>query len=343
MKRLLVLLTLVAVVVAGLVIFNPLALLPAAEVEPGPPLRETAQASVRDLSTTFEAEAGDIVFDGERPVTDPQPGTIGWIAEPEQELAAGDVLYERDLQPVVFMVGDVPAWRSMGRDDVGEDVAQLEANLLALGYGTESDFTVDDTFTSATEVIVERWQADLGVEQTGSVALGDVVFGPADARVGTVSAAVGDSTAAVAPLLVLSSQERELVFTIGAETIGFIAEGTEVNGQLPDRSNVAASVTSITPAGGGLSTVTAELSDTEAALPLGDAIPVSVSWSETLAVDAVTVPATALIRLDSGQYVVEVVERSGETGLVVVEPGDRFGTSVHIEEGIEAGTTVVAP
>lgn len=343
MKRLLIVVVLTVAATAVAVVFNPLALLPTAEVEPGSPPRETAESAVRDLQSTFEAEDGNIVFADERPVNDGQPGTVGWITDPERELVAGDVLYERDLQPVVYLVGDVPAWRTMSADDVGADVAQLEANLLALGYGTESEFTVDDSFTSATATIVERWQADLGVAETGSVALGDVVFGPAGARVGSVAASVGDQTVS-STLLVLSSAEREMVFTVGAETLGFISPGTVVRGQLPDRSTVEATVVDINPAGDGLSLINAAISSAEGdVLPLGDAIPISVSWSQVLSADATTVPASSVIRLDSGHYAVEVVDEPGSTELVVVEVGDRFGTNVEILAGLEPGVTVIAP
>ncbi|MGI9598699.1 MAG: hypothetical protein ACR2QK_21220 [Acidimicrobiales bacterium] len=348
MRRLILLGGLGVAVTAGAIIFNPLALLPAPEAESGPAPRETAQVTVRDLERTFEADDGNIVFVGERAVTDARPGTIGWIVDPEQELAPGDVLYERDQQPVVLLAGDVPAWRTMGVDDVGTDVAQLEANLLALGYGDESEFTDDDTFTSTTAVIVERWQADLGVEQTGTVALGDVVFsgivsGPTGGRVGSVAASVGDSTVG-STLLVLSTADRELVFTVGAESIGYISEGTVVSGRLPDRSSVEATVVDITPIGNGQSRVTARIVAADSVeLPLGDAIPVTVSWTEVLSAEAVTVPAGAVIRLDRGGYAVEVVSDRAGTELVAVEVGAHFGTDVEILAGIEPDTTVIAP
>lgn len=341
--RFIVALAVVAIVVTGLVLFNPLTLLPAAEVESGPPPRETAQVLIEDLEIDFEATEGSLEFLDQMTVNDPQSGVVGWIVDAETVVEAGDVLYERDQQPVVLFDGQSPAWRTMSIGDVGQDVAQLESNLLALGYGTEAEFTVDDTFTSATAVIVERWQADLGGDETGSVAQGDVVFGPAPARVGTVTATVGSATDA-GPILVLSSMDRELVFTISAATVENIGPGSTVDGRLPDRSTIAGTVTEIVPAGSGFSRVDAALIiDEGTELPAGDSIPVTVTWSDVQATDALTVAASALLRLDQGGYAVEVVDEPGHTVLVPVTVGVRYASRVQILDGLEPQSIIVAP
>ena len=308
-------------------------------------VRGTTSVAVQNLESTFEADSGEIVFVGETTITDPQNGVVSSILPTESAVGPGDVLYVRDDQPVVLLPGAVPAWRTMTVDDVGVDVAQLEAALLGLGYGTEAEFTVDDTFTTATAAIVERWQADLGVDETGSVALGDVAFGPEEARVGTVTAVVGDSTQGT-DLLTLTDAGRHISFIVPAESIGFISTGTVVSARLPDRATVEGTVTGIAPAGGGLSTVTAALATSDAegsetVLPNGDSIPVTVTWTDVVAQEAATLPAAALLRLDNGSYAVELVTGDDETELVNVMVGQRVGSQIEILTGVAPGDEVI--
>ncbi len=334
---------LVCLAVAGVgVVYNPLSLLPEDETEAGRAPRATTEVLISDLVSTFEAETGSIEFVDQVTVTGVASGTIGWIAEDGSQVDAGEPVYERDLHPVVLLVGDTPAWRTMTEGDVGQDVAQLEQNLEMLGYGTEDEFTVDDTYTSATEVIVERWQADLGVAETGTVAFGDLVFGPAGAQVGSVLASVGDESASTA-ILTLTGQERALTFTVSAESVGSVGSDLEVSARLPDRSTVTAVVDSVASSGAGLSTVTATLIEDQTPLPDGDAIPVTVSWRTTVAAEAVTVPAGALLRLDSGGYALELVNDDGTTEVIPVVPGANVGTSVQILDGVTPGVRIIAP
>jgi peptidoglycan hydrolase-like protein with peptidoglycan-binding domain len=341
---------LLVAIVAAVALFAPFGILELAE--PSDPAADgtvgvvfdTASATVQNLESTFETEDANIVFVGEITITDPQQGTIGWIVGTETTVEPGDVLYERDDQAVTLMTGSVPAWRTMQVDDVGQDVAQLEANLLALGYGTEAEFTVDGTYTSATAAIVQRWQTDVGAEDTGSVAFGDVVFGPEQARVGVVSAAVGDTTGAGAPLFTLSSTERQLNFTVDAELIGTIATGTSISARLPDRSTVEGNIVAVAPAGSGISTVTAALNtNNDAPLPQGDSIPVTVSWADVVADEAVTIPAGAILRLDGGHYAVQVVSDDGDTTLTPIEVGAKVGSAVQVVSGLEPDDEVIAP
>lgn len=66
---------------------------------------------------------------------------------------------------------------------VGPDVFQLETALVALGYDPDGEVTVDREFTSLTAAMVERWQADLGIEVDGIVESDDVVFIPGPAQI----------------------------------------------------------------------------------------------------------------------------------------------------------------
>lgn len=87
---------------------------------------------------------------------------------------------------------------------VGPDVQQLEAALVSMGYDPSGEVTVDREFTSETAAMVERWQADLGVEVDGVVGLDDIVFLPGPAHVVAITDSPGASTPGI-PVAELST------------------------------------------------------------------------------------------------------------------------------------------
>ncbi|MGA9596944.1 MAG: peptidoglycan-binding domain-containing protein, partial [Acidimicrobiia bacterium] len=92
-------------------------------------------------------------------------GVVTDVVAAGDTIVQGDVLYRVNGEPVVAMYGDVPAYRTLrdlSDNMTGDDVLQLEQNLVALGYDPDSLASVDDEFTSYTATMVERWQADLG-------------------------------------------------------------------------------------------------------------------------------------------------------------------------------------
>ena len=112
-------------------------------------------------------------------------GVVTEVVAAGETIEQGDVLYRVDGEPVVVMYGDIPAYRTLrdlSDNMTGADVLQLETALVALGYDPDSLASVDEEFTDYTETMVERWQEDLGVEETGIVALGDVIFIPESSR-----------------------------------------------------------------------------------------------------------------------------------------------------------------
>lgn len=335
--------TLVLAVVAAiavLVLLDPVSDLFEDEAAEADVPRDRSEITEATLSTSIDAEGELVAVEG-RTVTATGPGTITAVATVGQSVTANTMLYEVDGQPVVALIGDVPSWRTMTVDDAGADVAQLERNLADLGYDPDGEMTVDDTFTSVTAEVVERWQTDLGVPVTGSVTDASVVFVPQGSEVTSVSASVGRSLAgAASPVLRVSTSERELRFTVAVADLDAVADGTEVEARLPDRSTITAVVSDVRSTGQGWEAVAAI--DQGAAVPDGERIPVDVSWSEVLADQATTVRANALTRLDSGAYVVEVVDGTS-TRFVEVEIGARSGSMVEIISDLAPGTTVISP
>ncbi|MEM8926451.1 MAG: peptidoglycan-binding protein [Actinomycetota bacterium] len=306
------------------------------------PARARSEIAVTSLRRTVEAE-GEVVYAENRPVAAGQ-GTITDIVAVGTPVDAGTVLFGLDDSPTVALTGDVPAWRAMTDDDEGPDVAQLESNLVALGYDGGA-LTVDEVFTDYTATVVERWQADLGIDTTGVVAAGAVAFVPEGAVVTTVDAAVGDAVgAAASPLLTVSAGPRRITFAVAAADTDAIAEGTSVQARLPDRTTVTATVTSLTPQADGSLLAVATI-DPEATgdLPAGISVPVDVQWTTDVALDVLTVRANALTRLDTGEYVLEVVGPAGSTEFVPVEIGARSGSTVEIVTDLAPGTVVITP
>lgn len=103
-------------------------------------------------------------------------GTVTTVqVDTGQEVSAGSVLYTVDLRPVVIAQGKIPAFRSLTTDSSGEDVAQLQTMLLALGFYT---YSVDGEFDWVTKQSVEAWQESLGIESDGTVQAGDIIYVP---------------------------------------------------------------------------------------------------------------------------------------------------------------------
>ncbi len=339
-------LALALAVVAGLILVDPLARLGGDEGE-ATAERDVAEITVRTLSTTNEAD-GEIVFVDRRPVTTLRAGTITSIAAVGTEVSSGSAVYALDEVPTIALAGAVPAWRAMTVDDVGVDVAQLEAALVELGYDPDGEVTVDDAYTTVTATMVERWQADAGLAVTGTVDLGSVLFVPDGAGLASVVTGVGRSVTAGTEVAVLTSGRQQLEVTIAADRRASIEVGDAVTARLPDRATVDATIVEITPAGGGGWSATARLdgallTDGGSPLPDGEAVPVTVSWTEVVAEEVTTVSAGALTRLDSGAYAVEVVDDQGTTHVVEVGIGRASGSSIEIVTDLPSGTVVVAP
>lgn len=99
----------------------------------------------------------------------------GAAVAPGDAVSQGSVLYTVDLRPVVVAQGVVPAFRVIAEKTKGPDVAQLQSMLADLGfYGGGADGDAG----AGTVAAVKDWQESLGLERTGVVQPGDVIFAP---------------------------------------------------------------------------------------------------------------------------------------------------------------------
>src|SRR5262249_52565530 len=116
------------------------------------------------------------------------------LPSPGRGVRRGGAVYAGDGQPVRVLYGSLaggPAFRP-GMSS-GRDVAQLNANLSALGYGGGLG---GESFTAATRRAIAALQARRGLAQTGVLPLGSVAFTPGPVRVTRVGPAVGEAVQA---------------------------------------------------------------------------------------------------------------------------------------------------
>jgi multidrug efflux pump subunit AcrA (membrane-fusion protein) len=267
-------------------------------------------------------------------------------------------LYRVDQVPVVLLYGPIPAYRTLaeGETAAGGDVAQLNHDLVALGDVAKSEVDAAwDEFHWATRVGVEKLQAHLGVEQTGELPLGDVVFLPNAARVTTLQAGLG--APATGPVLSTSSRVRTVTVALEPDLTSQAKAGDRVAITLPNGETTAGRVTSVGkvatvpsnnpggPDSGPTIPVHIRLIHPRAAGSLDQAL-VTVAIIDQTVHDVLAVPVTALLARSGGGYAVEVVAGDGTHHLVQVTPGlfDDVAGMVQVSgPQLRAGQRIVVP
>ena len=92
-----------------------------------------------DLSATTPV-AATLGYAGSYPVTGQGTGTLTWLPPAGQVIRQGQVLYKTDNgSPVVLLYGSVPDWRALDEGVIGQDVSQLNHDLVGLGYADRAD------------------------------------------------------------------------------------------------------------------------------------------------------------------------------------------------------------
>jgi hypothetical protein len=263
----------------------------------------------------------------------------------------GGSLYAIGGQPVILLYGDVPQWRAFAPGmSPGRDVAELNANLRALGYGPLGG----DAFTSATESAVGRLQTANGMGATGSLLLGSVTFEPGAVRVTSVTPTDG-AAVQPGPVLGITSVRRVVTIALDASQQSSVKVGDPVVITLPDNSTTPGHVTYVgtvatTPSdqngnGGGSPTIEVDVTPNRpGATGRLDQAPVDVSITTATVKNALVVPVNALLSLTSGGYAVEVVT-AGVHSLVGVSLGlfDDADGLVQVTGSLHPGQRVVVP
>ncbi|MFF5365596.1 peptidoglycan-binding protein [Streptomyces sp. NPDC013187] len=198
----------------------------------------------------------------------------------------------------------------------GMDVLQFESNLAALGY---TGFTVDEEFTGLTARAVKRWQKSLGLPQTGTVGIGDVVYSAGKVRIGHAGVRLGSP--ATDDVLTYTGTSRKVVVNASAAEDSWAVRGATVTIGLPDGKSVKGEVASVgksatAPEGGGgeeggsaapTVPVTITIEDQKSVGRLESA-PVTVEYVGRERADVLTVPVAALVALAEGGHGLETAD-----------------------------------
>jgi hypothetical protein len=295
-----------------------------------------------------------------------ETGTLGYAARPDGSPysvvnqasgpftalpSVGDVIrcggppYRVADEPVVLLCGRTPAYRPLTDGLDGPDARQLERNLDDLGHDG-----------------IEELQEALGVEETGTLALGSVVFAPGPLRMAEVAATTGAPARPGAPLGRATSTRRRVEVELGASQAAAVEAGDRAQVTLPDNRTTPGVVTAVGSVAGGASEeddqASAGAGAPSATIPVSirlrrprdvrelEQAPVGVQITTDGVRDALSVPVTALLALARGGYAVEVVGPGGSRELVPVELGlfDQAAGVVQVSgEALTAGREVVVP
>ncbi|WP_346137837.1 peptidoglycan-binding protein [Streptomyces coeruleofuscus] len=197
----------------------------------------------------------------------------------------------------------------------GMDVLQFESNLAALGH---TGFTIDEEFTDATARAVKRWQKSLGLPQTGTVGVGDVVYSAGKVRIGRAGVRLG--SAVTEDVLPYTGTSRKVVVNASAAEDSWAVRGAAVTIGLPDGKSVKGEVASVGKkatdpeegggeGGSGTPTVpvTITIKDQKSVGRLESA-PVTVEYVGRERADVLTVPVAALVALAEGGHGLETAD-----------------------------------
>ncbi|WP_440065492.1 efflux RND transporter periplasmic adaptor subunit [Streptosporangium sp. OZ121] len=300
------------------------------------------------LADTRDAD-GELGYGPAATAVSRQPGTVTWLPDSGARVTRGKPLYKVDDKPVVLMYGTTPAYRDMRIGTEGPDVRRLERNLRELGY---SGFTVDGEYTGATASAVARWQDDRGLEETGVVELGRVVFAGGKVRVDSLEAETGQPIAPGQKVLTYTGTTKVVTVRLRTEDQRMAKKGAKVSVTMPDGKSVAGKVTevaTIIEPGEGPDAdpetrleALVSLSRRKAATGLDQAA-VDVTFTASRREDVLTVPVSALVALREGGFGVEVVE-GAKSRYLSVKTGLFAGGRVEISgDGLVEGATVGMP
>jgi peptidoglycan hydrolase-like protein with peptidoglycan-binding domain len=308
-------------------------------------------------------------------------GTYTTLPTPGQVIHQGHALYRVNDSPVVLLYGSTPAYRTLSAGMSGPDVAQLNRDLIALGYATRAQLSPKSaSFGSATTAAVDKLQAALSLSRTGSLTLGQAVFEPVAVRVTSVPVQPGGSAQPGETVLQGTSTTRQVQVALDASQQTSMAVGNKVSITLPDNRTTPGVVSSVgavaacpsnsgtggsgsssaaqgkdtCSSGGSQSstpTITVDVTPSEpVATGTWDQAPVQVGITTASVHNALVVPVTALLAQAGGGYAIEVVAAGAGAGagnhLVPVSLGlfdDADGLVQVTGPGLTAGEEVVVP
>jgi hypothetical protein len=316
-----------------------------------------------DLSSKTELNAS-LGYAGSYGVVNQAKGIVTALPSVGQVISNGQVLYDVNGAPVALLYGSTPAYRDLSEGSsatavTGPDVAELNADLVALGYVSGAEIPANtDAFTYWTKVGVEHLQAALGVTVNGTLALGQAVFLPAASRITALgtSTVLGGSAQPGSTILSATTTSRVVTIDLDASQQSEVAVGDQVSITLPNNKTTPGVISSVgtvataprsNSAASGTPTITVVVTPTDpSATGAVDEAPVVVSITTASVKDALVVPVDSLLALAGGGYAVEVVSSVGAHSLVRVTLGlfdDADGLVQIVGSSLSTGQRVVVP
>ncbi len=311
-----------------------------------------ATVTQRPLSSQDQVQ-GTLGYAGSYSILNEIAGVYTRLPSAGDVIEPGQPLYWVDGSPVVLLYGHTPAYRALSEGLSGPDVSELNTDLVALGYATRSELDPSsDYFSAETASAVERLQSHLNLTETGSLALGSVLFEPGAVRLTSVTPTLGQRAGPGAPFAQGTSTARQVTVSLDAAQQSEVRVGDRAAITLPDNSVTPGVITSVgtVASGGGNGSGASVTVDVRPLDPRAtghlDQSPVEVWITTDTARNALVVPVDALLALSSGGYAVEVAGSHGVHSLVGVSLGlfdDADGLVQVSGNSIAAGQHVVVP
>jgi multidrug efflux pump subunit AcrA (membrane-fusion protein) len=318
----------------------------------GAPPPQTYPVTRQNISETT-SENATLGYAASYTVTGQGGGTLTSLSSAGQVIRQGQVLYKTDNgTPTVLLYGSVPAWRAMSEETTGEDVTQLNHDLVALGYANSADISALgwDYYSWETRYAAQLMEEALGVSSpSGSLSLGSVIFKPEALRVSQVTASLGNP--ASGPILSATSDRHVVTINLNTDMESEVKAGDAVTVTLPDTLTTPGVITSVGTVASGSSSsptvpVDVKLTDSSAAGSWDEA-PVTVNITTASVSNVLAVPVAALMAQPSGAYEVEVVEPENTRSWVPVKLGLFDQTAgpglVQVTGNLTPGERVVVP
>jgi hypothetical protein len=323
----------------------------------GAPATATATVTRQDLAAVTPVNA-TLGYAGSYLVTGRGGGTLTWLPSAGQVITQGQPLYKTgNATSVVLLYGSVPDWRALGEGVTGQDVSQLNNDLVQLGYADRADIVALgwDYYSWETAYAVQRMEGHLGVSSPpGNLSLGQIVFEPEALRVAQVTGSLGGP--ASGPVLAATSDRQVVTIPLDVSQQSQVKAGNRVTVTLPDGTTTPGAVSSVgtvatTTSGPGQNPTTTipvqvTLTDPKAAGTL-DQAPVTVSiTTESSPGPLLAVPVTARVAQSPGGYAVEAIGPGNTRRWVPVTTGPIFDDAdglVQVTGDLTPGQRVVVP